>query len=105
MLNGTVVTAFDEAITILCISLLERSSLHRIFLILHVLKLTRGTHTKLSSKVARNGWRLTRSDVYFFSTQFFKTLEYRADIFPKSRHVITPKGTTGEKTGREQCVP
>ena len=104
MLNGTVVTAFDEAITILCISLLERSSLHRIFLILHVLKLTRGTHTKLSSKVARNGWRLTRSDVYF-STQFLKTLEYRADIFPKSRHVITAKGTTGEKIRREQCVP
>lgn len=38
MLNGVVVTAFDEAITILCISLRERSSLHRIFLILHVLK-------------------------------------------------------------------
>jgi len=38
MLNGTVVTAFDEAITILCIFLLERSSLHRIFLILNVSK-------------------------------------------------------------------
>ena len=38
MLNGAVVTAFDVATTILCISLLERSSLHRIFLILHLSK-------------------------------------------------------------------
>jgi len=39
MLNGTVVTAFDEAITILCISPLECLGLHRIFLTLHVLNL------------------------------------------------------------------
>jgi hypothetical protein len=38
MLDGTVVTAFDEAITTLCISLLERSNFHCIFLTLHVLK-------------------------------------------------------------------
>jgi hypothetical protein len=38
MLNGTVVAGFDEAITTLCISPLERSNLHRIFLTLQVLK-------------------------------------------------------------------
>ncbi len=38
MLNETVVAAFDEVITTLCISLPERSNLHRIFLTLHVLK-------------------------------------------------------------------
>jgi hypothetical protein len=38
MLDGAVVTAFDEAIATLCISLLERSNLHPIFLTVHVLK-------------------------------------------------------------------
>lgn len=37
-------TAFDEAITILCISPLERSSLHRISLTLHVLNNLRYTN-------------------------------------------------------------
>jgi hypothetical protein len=40
-----------------------------------------------------------------FLYPFLKTLEHGANIFPKSRHVITAKGTTGEKTRREQCVP
>jgi hypothetical protein len=44
-------------------------------------------------------------DICFFYSPFLKTLEHGADIFPKSRHVITTKGAIGEKNRREKCVP
>jgi len=50
MLNGAVVTAFDEATTTLCIFLLELSNFHRILLTLKGLKLPEMNTRSLQQK-------------------------------------------------------
>jgi hypothetical protein len=91
-LNGTVVPAFDEAITILCISplLLGHFSLHRNFLTLLMLKYPAIHIRSLRQKQCEmDGATPGQTSAFLYATP--QNLGAWRGHFPKSLDVITPE--------------